>query len=388
MKILFFIASYKGGQGGHYHSLDHISRQLALTNKIQILVIGSGHSPILENNPYFRNRIFFDGVSFSKFNKDIKREIHNFSPDIIHCFDPGTYLILQLLPALARFKLVVNRCGGPNPRRRNWIVFDNLIVFSNENFEWIKNNKRYCKTNLYNIPNRVFKVSVKDEEFQLEKKETEKFNFVRIARIGSHLHLESIWKSIYLLEELHKEFPVKLYLIGNIEKQDEYEKLQEFIKEKKLPVFFITDERTKKASEMLYLADCVIGIGRSLMEAMSLGLPVLAPASNSDFPILVDNTTFHLFQESNFSQRCQAPEIIIKANLNNVKQLITDKSFYLKTSQLSENLFNKYLNINDVNQKYLGVYNKALVEKRRRYFYQNALYTVQALYSSYKMAKM
>ena len=54
MKILFFISAVKHGKGGHSHSLNVISREIAKNAEVQICGIGAGRSYILEQNPYFK----------------------------------------------------------------------------------------------------------------------------------------------------------------------------------------------------------------------------------------------------------------------------------------------------------------------------------------------
>lgn len=385
MRILFFITSYSRGKGGHFNSLDHISRELSKDFNIKIILLGKGRSPVIEDNPFYNGKINFNGISLIKFNSEIKNILKIYKPDIIHCFDPDSLLILQSMPATIKYKFVLNRCGGQNPGRRNWIVCDNLVLFSKENYDWFKNNIKYKNSNVHLIPNRVKSIEV---DYQLKEENSTNldnaFNFVRIARIGSKNHLESLWKSIYLIETLNKKYSVKLYIIGAIEVELEYLELNNYTEKNNLPIEFITDERTNKASNLLYLADCVIGVGRSLMEAMSIGIPVLVPVKNSNIPILLKEENFENYLSTNFSQRSIATSEDVNNNIQDIIKLITSDEYYKKNKKLTLELFQKNLSIDNISKLYKNVYDMALINKKKCILYPNILYTCQLYYSHWK----
>src|SRR5690554_1825731 len=107
----------------------------------------------------------------------------------------------------------------------------------------------------------------------------------------------------------------------------------------------ITDSKyTAKASDMLYLADAVIATGRGVMEAASLAKPILTPAKNADLPILVNQSNFKGFFDTNFSERNSVSDANLVTNISDIKKLVIDKEFYAKSSELSKDYFEEYFN--------------------------------------------
>ncbi len=326
MKVLYFIFSTGKASGGHYHSCDQISRSLLNDIKIDIISIGPNPSPILLINPCFK--VHLEYMSFKDIfilNKKIKIINSQLNPDIVHFFDTESMNIILPLPAFWNKRVVLTKCGGPSPMRNTWQFANTIINFSYENHSWFSNNNKYNKVNLFHIPNRVNRPDILRKVNHKEIKKNTTFNFVRIARIGG-AYEKTLLDTFNLIEILQKEFAVKLYMIGRIQDKERYKYLKNEAENRGLPVSFITDERASKGSDFLYLADCVIGTGRSFMEATSLGLPVLTPAKNSNLPILVTSNNFHEFFKTNFSERNLADSISIQKNSGLISKLINDKS--------------------------------------------------------------
>ena len=140
-KILYLISALDEGHGGHFHSLNHISRKIGEKHEVKIISFGPGRSPVLESNPYFLSHIPFSGIDFFKFKRRLYNEINDFLPDIYHCFDKGSYNVIRLLVSSRTNKIVLNKCGGPNP-----VYFphvQNLILFSIETRQWFKKHVKY-----------------------------------------------------------------------------------------------------------------------------------------------------------------------------------------------------------------------------------------------------
>lgn len=357
MNILFFINNDGHGVGGHYHSLDQISKEVGKGHKVGIVTMGLHPSPILSENPFFLKHIHLSGKIKKMFslNRELKGVIKNFKPDLLHCFDTASLNRLLILPATFSFPLVLNKCGGPNPFGNNYQHANALVVFSAENHQWFENNPNYKKENVFLIANRVEKLKLLPEEQRKEKKDTNKITFLRITRIGG-AYEKTLLDSFRMIEDLKDDHPVQLIVVGKVQKQERFAFFKQEAEKRRLPVQFITDERASKASDFLYLADFVIGTGRSFMEALSLGFPVLTPAKNTDWPVLVNERNFKFFFSTNFSERNIADPVSIKENKGDIEQLIANKKAYLNKQKKSIALFEEYLGTKFVLDKYNIVY--------------------------------
>ena len=143
-------------------------------------------------------------------------------------------------------------------------------------------------------------------------------------------------------------------------------------KGKNYDINFITDERAYKASEFLYLADFVIGTGRSFMEATSLGIPTLTPAKNTDIPILIDEKNVEAFLATNFSERNIAPENSQEKTLNEIDKIHGDTDYRICFQKETKRIFDEYFGTEKILEKYEIVYLNVLNQKlRRRKLYRN-----------------
>ena len=66
MKVVYFIFVSAGGRGGHFHSLNHISREIntSATVDAQIITFGREKSEVIVNNPLFARHIYFTKSNF------------------------------------------------------------------------------------------------------------------------------------------------------------------------------------------------------------------------------------------------------------------------------------------------------------------------------------
>ncbi len=365
MKILFFISAHGRGHGGHNHSLNHISRALAEKHDISIYSIGPAETQILQRNPFFKGRIYYNGTNLLHLRRKLKGIIKDSSPDIVHCFDKKTYNVVRLFLSSRKTKIVVNKCGGQNPVRFPFVP--NLILFSEENYEWFKQQKKFSSSNIKVIPNRVVPLEMDKKEKPIPERE-QSFNLVRICRITKYYE-KSIQDSFRLLEELNNSDtnrPVHLFLIGNIEDQELYQRILMHPYVQSGQVSFITNpEYTSEASKLLYLADAVIGTGRGLMEAASLGLPILAISSTSKLPVLLNTKGFETALKTNFSERNVFSSKLIDNNLHEIIQLINNSNTHNQYRDEARSFFDKYLNIKGVILNYTNFYYSTIFSKRR-----------------------
>jgi glycosyltransferase involved in cell wall biosynthesis len=370
MKILFFISTPKQGKasGGHYHSLDQISRELAKVHEVNLISIGGVESPVIKNNPYFLRHIPLkrNVSAIFSFHSILKKIIEGFKPDIVHCFDADSLNRLLVQTSIGKIPLVMNKCGGMNPLGSDYQHADGIVTFSAENYEWYKSNKNYRKELIVLIPNRVKKLELLPERERREAKAKGKTTFIRISRLGGAY--EHTLRSTYnLIEELITfGYSVELIVIGRIQDEGRFEILREEVLRRNLPVRFITDERASKASDFLYLADFAIGTGRSFMEAISLGIPTLAPALNAQKPILVNKSNIQNFFFKNFSERTIVPENHIKNSERELITAIQNKKKYDDLCEEAKELFIEYFGTDKILYKYNDFYMNAIQFKYNR----------------------
>jgi len=378
MKIIYFITARGHGRGGHFHSLNHIAAAIGENTDVEIYSLGTGYSEVIAKNIYFKQHLDFNGKNLFSFGKKIKEIIRTKNPDIIHCFDHTSYNVLSLI--LKNNNFVVNKCGGPNPIKFPYV--QDLVLFSKENENWFKSNQKFKSSSIYTIPNRVNanELNINIENITIHKED--KFCFVRIGRIGE-TYKKSFEDSIKLIRKSQNDVKnkVHLYIIGTIENKATYDYLKEISGD--LPVTFLTEDKyTKKASNMLYLADAVIATGRGIMEGTGLEKPILTPSKNSDIPVLVSKNNFEGFLATNFSERNVASERDIQCNLENIKKLIDDKEFYEKFKNDSKYIFEKYFDVQGGVPKYIEVYKNVLNSKKpKKRLFKNLIYQLKTIFS-------
>jgi glycosyltransferase involved in cell wall biosynthesis len=378
MNILYFISVFGHGNGGHFHSLNHISNSVgALNNKIRIISFGSGTSKIIQSNKFFKKHLFFNGLNILKLKENINTEILFDRPEIIHCFDENCYNIIRLFLSTKCYKIVLNKCGGPNPKYFSNVP--NLILFSLENQLWFKD--KFLNSDIYLIPNRVNKINFNKKLYHRIDSD---FNFVRICRI-SKFYKKSIFDSINLIDLLiyNGNSNIKLYIIGVIEDL----LLANYIMSHPLyisgKIKLVTNSNlTIEASQMLYLADAVIGTGRGLIEAASLSIPVLAINSKGNIPILIDSNTFQDGFKTNFSERNIFEDKEVNNNINKVIQIIKEKNFYDEISKYSFSFFQIHFNLKNSETKYIEVYKNA--KFGNRFIFNDIILILKSLFLFYK----
>lgn len=359
MKVLFVTSVQSHGSGGHFHSLNAISIVQSKKHEISIITIGRGQSEVLINNPFYLKHIEFYGWNLLSFRLKLTDVIQSVSPDVIHFFDIGSYNVLSVLHVFGTKKIVVNKCGGPNPTRFPFVK--NLIVFSEENYKWFSENKNFTNSNVYLIPNRVGRSVIQDEGTFHITKDSSVFNIVRICRIGQ-TYKKSIFDSLQLLNFYITNGieNVKLHIFGVVEDATVLESIELHVLCKAGFVSVYTDsESTFNAARHLHLADAVVGTGRGLMEAAALGIPIFSIDANSNFPVLLFGKPFFSAFNTNFSERNVFEENILLDKQENALNLVLDENFRNVVCRFVKEQFDSLFLVDNAAVKYDGVYDRA-----------------------------
>lgn len=348
-KVLYFIQEY-GHPGGHMFSLEHTVKALSKVLQPGVFVLGKPFDGTSKLDCYLGSA----PIACKSYDK-VKKCIERFSPDIIHCFDIGSYVFVSLFFS-RKAKIIFTKCGGSNPKT-GWMIpyAPNVILYSEENMEYF--TRKYPCIKFFLLPNRVYVDSLSERPAYSYPKECA-INVCQIIRLSESKE-KSIFSSLQLISELRCQgVDVHFTLVGTINSKESYKKVLNVISEHNISacVTLITDERTNHGSSFLEGADFVIATGRSLMEACSLGKAVLSPVEDLGIPVLLRSENFQKLYDTNFSGRGRAVstnevelEIIVKA--------MTDSQYKENISTFNKNQAEKYFLITDrVIEKYKKIY--------------------------------
>lgn len=349
MKVAFAIYSDKGTPGGHFFSLEHITHALARYIDITIIFVGFEIPKVIEKLPYLLYKINPRSTN----GKEVRKILSNISPDVIHCFDARSYLFLTYYTLFKGYKFLLTKAGGVSPK--NGFPFcKDYVLFSLENLEAFKRNSRYSHSNHYLISNRVDRSLL----CSYQKENEQRFTFLQIIRFVRG-KLPQILKSLNLIVLLKRNgVNVKFVLAGTVYHEEVLKDIEEFIVDNNLlkDVELITDERVNRGSDLLGLGDCIIGTGRSVMEAACLDKIIVVPSAKSDFPILMDKDSFEELYKFNFSGRT-AKSTNSEVEFEKILRVIHDTEY--RQSVLSETniIRKKYFELTDDYIKmYLNIY--------------------------------
>ncbi|MGP4865178.1 glycosyltransferase [Psychrobacter sp. T6-5] len=345
MKVVYFITASKEGKGGHYHSLNETAKIFNKYEDIEIISIGVNRSPVLDHfDDKYTHLTFKNILSTSLRALEIVRKK---KPDVLHAFDINSFYYARIISIITNTPVLITLCGGKNPK---FFPFSHeIVLYSLENLKFIEKKNKFKESNLSLIPNRASATQQNNSNIE-DIKRNLKTDFpivLRIARFSS-LHEDSILQSIKLVEFLRNEgVETQLLVVGYVKDKKIFEDLSKYQSEY---ITFITDEKyTVKASQLIDIADFVVGTGRGFMEAALLGKTMLAPTSNIKTPIVVNQENVSLVSDTNFSNRYfeKRPEKLImdeilKTFSSKDKENLID---FAKENFSSEKIYDKYLPI-------------------------------------------
>lgn len=353
MKIMYLISVFGNGIGGHYYSLKSTVEAISENAQCVVVSIGPIESPVINTiNSKVYNIIYSHQtpiVTILKLINIIKSE----QPDVFHAFDTDAIFYANIISHYYKKAYITTLCGGPNPTF--FPKVKNLILFSNENKKFFEENPNYKRSNIYLIPNRIWRPL---QDYNLINEIQRKLNpkahiFLRIARISS-FHKESILQSIALVEALNREnVRSQLVVVGDVQERDVYD---EIVKKLGEYTILLTDDRyIVDASKIIDVSEVVIGTGRGFMEGASMKKVLLCPSSHSKYPILATrNNMFDLF-DNNFSLR-SINTSSGSSNLSMIMQVLQDDEMRSNLAGYMQRISQEYFQIESVTGKYMGIY--------------------------------
>jgi len=366
-KVMFLISSNKNVIGGHYYSLRTTAEALSSSIIPIIVSIGTNRSPILELSKVLYIHVYSNGWNNIGTIINMCKLIKEKQPDVIHGSDWGMPVFGRSLSFLYKIPYISTLPGGGNPTVFYPYVKD-LILFSKENYDYFKTHKKFSKTNLYLIPNRITSIAQDQKRIEIlkEKIEESRKTFLRISRFALH-YKESIIQAINLVAFLNERgLNSQLIIIGTIEDRDVYNAIMSYIDAKKEKNIHIFTELlyTVNASELIDIADFVIGTGRGFMEASSRSKVMFTPVKNSELPVLINESNFLTYFNTNFSPRNILMDKDIEVNKKNIVTLLEDEDKIIEEKIFSENMFKKYFDITNKKEDYIRLYENLEYDKQ------------------------
>ena len=361
MKITYIISninSQSKGNGGHYYSLLSTISMLKNVHEIKIINIGTQNSIAFRNEGKKIINIIDNKLNNFKLLVRLYKHIKTDQPHVLHAFDEFAYFYVRIISVLLKIPVILTKCGGVNPKYF-YPFCKNFIIYSRENLNYFKAQRRYVNSIIYLIPNRILpfendivRISELQEKFPLRNY---RFIFLRIGRIGP-AYKKSTIELINVVEECNKSnLKSCLLLIGIIE---DFAILKEIQSYQKKNVFIETDNYyTQNAKELIDIADIVLGTGRSLMEAALKDKIILAPVNNGSNIVLVDDNNFEELFKTNFSERGLLKNFDPQLEINKLINIIEFPDIREKVIKGNRLLFNENFNLEYALNTYNELYN-------------------------------
>ncbi|ASM96106.1 glycosyltransferase [Vibrio vulnificus] len=362
--IGFIIGTFSHGRGGHVWDLKVIAETLSKHKSCVIFNIGCSESPVLEESNL---EVINLPLELYKSTKLMSEEVKKRSIKTLIVIDVRVSIIPSLVSSFHTIPIISIKPGGPNPKKY-FPTFGKLIVYSQENYEYFKLNSEYSFEKLSFIPNRCSKVKVnkslvKDIEKKVGK---DTFIFLQIIRIVEEYH-SNISKAISLIKKLSEDKSVNssaLVLVGVPQCSKTLAKVKE--EAKGYPVYILNDDiYTKKASELIDIADVVIANGRGVMEASSRSKPILISSVDEELPVVLNEYNFSHAFSVNFSPRLDLTDVKNEDynNFNAIKSVINDQAYYNELADFSKSKFSECFDVEEGVKDYIEIIDSSKFQK-------------------------
>tara|TARA_B110001452_G_scaffold67562_1_gene54408 strand:- start:6705 stop:7862 length:1158 start_codon:yes stop_codon:yes gene_type:complete len=368
MKILNLISTLGHGRGGHFYDLITITQELQKKISITTVNICKQESEVLNSSKINLINLKFNGLNIVLVVIKLIRIVKSNKITHINCYDLNGLPFANILSFFFKIKIIYTKCGGPNPKGY-YPGLDNLLLMSKENFSFFDKNEKYKLTNKVLIPNRVNNLIVDYERIESLKNliGNPKKIILRISRITDHYE-STLMQTVNLYNSLNlKDKETTLLIIGVVQEDDLLLKLQNQVKNIE-KAFFITDDfYTLNASELIPIADVVVGTGRGVMEASFFNKILLTPLKDCKYPVLISEANFEELFQTNFSPRNHDENYNEIKNLSNIESCLNDGIFYNKNIDFVKSIRKEYFDVSSVNIKYYNFFKKCSFPKFRIY---------------------
>jgi len=358
MKICYLISSHglggKGG-GGHFYSLKTTAEAVKEKCDCVVADIGVNESPVIKSANVKSYHIRFMGLNVVNAMRSLNKIMVQEKPNVLHAFDTDSYFFARLVGFMYKKPSILTNCLSVGPPRF-YPYADHLIFYSAENKRYFEQMRKYKRAGLHLIPNRASRVKTDFQRINNIRAYVDNNSkvFLRIVRFSRTYKADMI-QSINLVNRLNKiGYPCQLVFIGALQNKEVFDEIAQFQSERiKL---FHSDEYTINASELIDIADFVIGTARGFMEAASLGKILLTPSKNGKYPLLVTEESFHEAFDLNFFPLNRLKSYDEEENYKNIVRALSEESFSAILKRQSGLWFEQYFNIDNVVDTYCDIY--------------------------------
>jgi glycosyltransferase involved in cell wall biosynthesis len=361
MKVLYLISTMEphSGRGGHYYSLRTTAEEMTKKLDCAIVVIGKRESPVINQSKVKIYNLIYKKINIIKVIKDLKNIIDIECPQVIHSFDEDTFFFGSLISNILKKPYIHTKCGGPNSR----IAFpkvNNLILFSQEDVKFYQSSRRFKKTNLFFIPNRIREIPsdfLRIKNIRLSVDCSESKVFLIISRLEEYKK-NDILQAINLVKKLNSDgIKTKLIIIGALQDVNVGKEIKENMDNN---IYLFTDDKYAiNASQLIDVADFVIGGGRSFMEAALKGKIMLCPLKNSNYPLLITEENFQSAFDQNFSSRLTIDNFDPDENYKQIIQVLVDEEYADSITSFIKSVSTEHFEISSQLNRYCKIYNEA-----------------------------
>lgn len=376
-KIIYVIATFGHGQGGHFRDLREISADQSQSADCLIINVGPYRSSVLEEGPVRVENIDTGSYSLFQILKKLRSIAAVERPDIINVYDLRVYVFARILKGFSPVPLVITKCGGGNPR---WFypASEGLVVFSRENQEFFSERHVQANGPILFCPNRV-KAPRQDEDLIAEIAASVENKAVRIVLIGrlTEAYRATMLAAIDLNKRLNADgHACHLFIIGVPESSGVVKQIQDCADEH---ITVLTESRyTQDAGKLIDLAEISISAGRGLMEAAALGKVLITSIANTSMPTLVDDTTFEDLFRTNFSPRNALFDSDEDERYDLIATAVRSSSARAAYSSQSQAFFKTHFDVDRVAEQYDRFYE--VVPRRRSMSVMSLLWGVYVYY--------
>ena len=302
-RILYVLVSRGAGTGGHHISLRDLAARIRATADVRIVTVAYKPPPALEGVPdvhFVRHGAWRMGLTEAA----LWRHCREFRPTVIHSYDSYALIMVRPLSALLGIPLVHTQCGGPTARVHLPRAPD-VVVFSEENLQGMSAQRRMSRCRLHHIASRVEDVSPDPSRVEALRAHLalspDDFVILRINRFVAPY--EPVMRQTLALAALMRAagLPARAVLLGSANDPEVVARIAALADPRDVLVH--APAFTTCAAELLPVANAVVGTGRGLMEAASLGRPLFASVQDRKLPVPVDPETVEALFAANFSPR-------------------------------------------------------------------------------------
>lgn len=362
LKIAFIISSFSHGKGGHYYSLRITAESLRCAIDPIIICTGTTPSPVIDGAACQVYNVLEKSLDPGRTVKRIRRILRDEQPDVIHAFDMASLFFARLVAQRERLPLLATKTAGPDPIKF-WPQVPNMVLYSEENRRWFEAHPAFSTTHFFMMPARAMPVQADEQRIaalRAKLPNRDGLCLMRIARINER-YKQGFLQAIRLTETLNlQDIPATLVLVGAVENPQVLEELQQHAGPQ---VIFMTGETdTLNAAALLPVADIVIGNGRSIMEAASLGKVLMTPAPGQELPLLIDAQNFTHCFDHNFELRSSSGMTGVS---NETVPKLGNPDWRRTYATYSHSLFTDHFDIRAKTDEYLRIYTSLSYKKNR-----------------------